>query len=333
MKKVLILTAAVLAAFLFGYGILSCRGNNSGTSETIVISYAPFETLALLWTAEEKNFFTHNGINAMLRAYDTGAGSLEAVVKGEADIAVGPAEFPLVVRAFRREKIRVIGSIDKTEFIYVVARKDRGIERASNLRGKRIGTTIGTVAEFHLGRFLELNGMTMKDVISVDLRSPAEWVSAVVKGDVDAICTTQPSVNKVIESLGANAVVWPAQSYRPMYALIIAGNEWISGHPELMNRFLKALAEAERFVIYNPAEAKAIVQKRQNLDAAYMETIWSQNRYGLTLDQSLIAAMEDEARWMIKNNLTDERQVPNFLDYIHEDALKAVKPEAVNIIR
>jgi hypothetical protein len=43
--------------------------------------------------------------------------------------------------------------------------------------------------------------------------------------------------------------------------------------------------------------------------------------------------MEDEARWMIKNKLTKEKNVPNFLDYIYEDALKAVKPEAVNIIR
>jgi hypothetical protein len=43
--------------------------------------------------------------------------------------------------------------------------------------------------------------------------------------------------------------------------------------------------------------------------------------------------MEDEARWMIRNNLTTEKQVPDFLDYIREDGLKAVKPEAVNIIR
>ena len=36
---------------------------------------------------------------------------------------------------------------------------------------------------------------------------------------------------------------------------------------------------------------------------------------------------------MIKNNLTTEKKVPDFLDYIHEDGLKAIKPEAVNIIR
>jgi len=42
--------------------------------------------------------------------------------------------------------------------------------------------------------------------------------------------------------------------------------------------------------------------------------------------------MEDEAR-MISNNLTDEKQVPNFLDFLREYTLKEIKPEAVNIIR
>jgi NitT/TauT family transport system substrate-binding protein len=70
-----------------------------------------------------------------------------------------------------------------------------------------------------------------------------------------------------------------------------------------------------------------------NFDDAYLEIIWQRYQFSLSLDQSFITAMEDEARWMIKNNLTKEKNVPNFLDYIHEDALKAVKPEAVNIIR
>jgi hypothetical protein len=36
---------------------------------------------------------------------------------------------------------------------------------------------------------------------------------------------------------------------------------------------------------------------------------------------------------MISNNLTTEKTIPNFLDYIYTDALKAVKPDAVKIIR
>jgi NitT/TauT family transport system substrate-binding protein len=70
-----------------------------------------------------------------------------------------------------------------------------------------------------------------------------------------------------------------------------------------------------------------------NFDDAYLEIIWQRYQFSLSLDQSLILAMEDEARWMIKNKLTKENQVPNFMNYLYLDGLKAVKPEAVNIIR
>ena len=333
-KRLILLILGVVIVLLGAILVLRPRPPKSFPSkvESITIAYAPFETLALLWTADERGFFSRNGLSITSRKYDTGVGSLDGVLKGEADIAVGTAEFPLVGSAFRKERIRIIGSIDKIEFIHIVGRKDRGIEKVSDLRGKRVGTTLRTVAHFYLGRFLTFNGMTMRDITPVDVRTPDEWVNAIVKGDIDAIATTQPSVNKIIDRLGANAVVWPAQSYQPMYALLISTDKWMKQHPERITRFLQSIAQAEEYVIRNPAEAKEIVRKRMNLDAAYMVTVWAQNRFSLSLDQALITIMEDQARWMISNKFTTEKTVPNFLNYIHLDGLKTVKPEAVNII-
>ena len=128
-------------------------------------------------------------------------------------------------------------------------------------------------------------------------------------------------------------VNWQLQSGQPVFGIIVGSNDWIANHPETIIRFWKSLSQAEEFLSRHPDEAKAIVQKRLNYDDAYTETVWPQYTFSLSLDQSLIAAMEDEARWMISNNLTTEKNVPDFLDYIYEDGLKAVRPEAVNIIR
>jgi NitT/TauT family transport system substrate-binding protein len=301
--------------------------------ESITVAYAPFESIALLWIAEDQGFLTRNGLDITLRKYDSGVGALDGMVNGEADLVVGANEFPLVGRAFQKAKIRTIGSIARSEFIYLVGRKDRGIEKVMDLQGKRVGTTIRTIAEFHLGRFLELHGMSLEDVILVDVRTPEDWVDAVASGDIDAIATAQPYANQARDKLGDNAVMWPVQSHQPLYTQVIAADEWITGHPELVSKFLKSLLQAEEYAIRNPAEAKAIVQESLGLDSAYMETVWSQNQFSLSLDQSLILAMEDEARWMITNGLTAETELPDFLDYIYADGMEAVKPDAVNIIR
>jgi len=36
---------------------------------------------------------------------------------------------------------------------------------------------------------------------------------------------------------------------------------------------------------------------------------------------------------MISNNLVKEKHIPDFVNYIYTDALKAIRPEAVSIIR
>ncbi len=302
-----------------------------GPPESITVAWSPYESTALFWVAEDRQFFSENGLCVTLRRYDSGAASLDGVVNGEAEIAVGVTEYPLVRKAFENAGVRTIGSINKGDFIYLVGRKDRGIENVADLKGKRVGTTVGTIAEFHLVRYLELHGMTRQDITLVDLVTPAEWVNATADGDVDAISTAQPYANAARDRLGPNAVVWPLQCNQPLFALVLTTDEWLETHPESARRFLASLAGAEAYVAAHPAESRAIVQQRLDLDPGYMETVWQQNRFSLSLDQSLVAAMEDEARWMIANNLTNATAIPDFGENIDTTALEQVRPESVRI--
>ena len=70
--------------------------NPAVPAESITVAYSPFESTALLWIAEDQHYFEKNGLNLTLRKYDSGAGSLDGVINGEADLAVGVTEFPLV---------------------------------------------------------------------------------------------------------------------------------------------------------------------------------------------------------------------------------------------
>ncbi len=50
------------------------------------------------------------------------------------------------------------------------------------------------------------------------------------------------------------------------------------------------------------------------------------------IEQAMLIAFEDQARWRIKNKLTEDTEVPNYLDYIYMDALEEVKSGAIGII-
>jgi NitT/TauT family transport system substrate-binding protein len=328
----IIVVVLALSIAIGSFFYLNSQKDTAGELTSIDVAYSPFESTALFLVAQERDFFSQNALNVVVHNYSSGAGALEGVLKGEADITIGTTEFPLVIRALDEEKIQTMASVSESNFMYLVGRADRGISKPSDLKGKVVGTTIGTIAQYFLGRFLTLNAMNLQDVTIVDLKTPREWVDAVVNGSIDAVATAQPYANSAKEGLGLNAVVWSLHSNQQLYAQAISRREWISANPDLCVRFLRALLKAEEFAINNPTEAKIIVKQQLNFSDAYIETVWGQNQFSLSLDQSIILAMESEARWLISSNLTNQTAVPNFRDFVYISGLNSVKPQSVNII-
>jgi NitT/TauT family transport system substrate-binding protein len=321
------LTVWMPALVLLVIGSWSC----SRKMESITIGMDPSAVNSLIYIAEDQNYFTSNGFKIIIKNYTSGLAAVNGMLKEEVEIATA-AEFVVVGQALQKESIRTMTSIDKFLHIYLVGRRDQGIGSIQDLKGKRIGVTLKTAAEFYLGRFLDLHGMNIRQVILVNV-TPPQSVDALVKRDVDAVIAWQPNVKTIEDRLGSGIVKWSAQEGQAAYCMAIGRGEWVVKHPELIKRFLNSLAKAEKYFIHNPAEAKAIIQKRLNYDDAYIAAIWPEHQFALSLDQTLIVAMEDEARWMITNKLTSEKQVPDFGNYIYIDGLKTVKPEVVNIIR
>lgn len=318
--------------FVAGSGFwLSSSRNVPIKTEHITVAWSPFENATLLWVAMDNGFFGRNGLDVALRRYDSGANSLDGMLNGEADIVIGVTEFPVVRKAFQGFESVIIGIIAKVENLYLVGRKDRGIERVSDLKGKKIGTTLGTIAEFYLSRFLLLNALPIRDITVVNLKTPAEWENAVADGTVDAIVTAQPYADAADKRLGDNSVFWPVQRGQPIFGLIATSNKWLAEHPEIAVRFLRGIEQAEEYAIQNPDKVKAIMQKMLNVDSAFVESAWQRNQFSLGLSQSLVVALEDEARWMIKNNLIGKTEMPDFGNYVRGDFLESVKPEAVNL--
>ena len=326
-------TFRILVLLLFAVlGSWSCsKGDYSSKVETVIIGGTPIELNALIYVADEQKFFTNNGVRVVFKDYDTGVAAVDGLLKREVDMAL-TTEFVIVGKSLQKQDILDLATIDKSMLFFITARTDRGIKATADLKGKRIGVPRQTISEFYLGRMLDLNGMRIQQVTMVDTK-PSDPAGTIAGGDVDAVVTWEPYVTQIRRQMGNGVIIWPAQSGQVSFWSVGSTAGWVNQHPYLVRQFLKSLAQAEEYITRNPPEAKKILQKLLKLDDTYIATVWPQNQFSLSLDQALILAMEDEARWMIKNNLTREKQIPDFMHYIYIDGLKALKPETVNIIR
>lgn len=322
---------SVLMALLAAFHLMSCNRDNSKNIESISFGAIPSGSAALVYIAQDQGFFQEEGLEVQVKDYPTGVATTDALLAGEVDIAWS-AEFPMVPRVFKGEAVSIFAVSSRFSDQVLFALKARGINSTSDLKGKTIGLPLKTIAEFYLGRFFLLNGMHIEEVSLVNVLPP-ESVEALTGGTVDGVVTWEPYTSQIKDQLADKIMAWPVQSSQPGFGIMIGRNAWLKRKPELVTGFLNALLKAEEFQARDTERAKDIVQVRVNYNDAFMDTFWSESPFSISLGQSLVVAMEDEARWMLANDLAPQDRVPNFLDHIYEDALKAIKPESVNLIR
>jgi NitT/TauT family transport system substrate-binding protein len=317
---------------LMALGLSACGQEGPGKpAEEITLAVYAGSDSTLVYIAQEQGFFADNGLEVTLREYEAGKLAGDAVIAGEADIATS-SDFVFVSNSLESDDLRVLGTISESDLIELVARKDRGISTPADLKGKRIGVTRKSAGEFYLGTFLTFNGLSLSDVEIVDL-NPSEIVEAISGGEIDAGLTWNPNIYNMKQALGENAVSWPGQSGQAFYFVLLARAEFLSERSLAVERFLRALVQAEDFVEAHNEEAKEFIRQTFDYDAAYLDSVWPGQKFTVMLPQAMLIVFEDQARWRIENGLTDTTSIPNFLDRLYMDGLEVVRPEAVTVVR
>lgn len=283
---------------------------------------------ALGWIAQEQGFYEKVGLEVELKGYPSGKESADALRAGQVDIAMA-SEYVVASRSFAEPDLRVLGSVAFYRNKGVVARRDHGISAPVDLRGKRIGVTSPSGAEYSLTVFLALHGMTVQDVKLVKL-PPQQIVAAMDRGDLDAAITWDPHVRAIEQALGANGISFEGSGL-DAYLLLVTRQDVAMAHGRAMTKLFRALVLAEEWLREHPGEAKAYVAARFKLDPAYVESMWWRTQFAVSLPQELLSAMDSEARWLDQQDGTRE-SIPNFSLFVRPDELQAVKPSAVTLL-
>jgi len=324
----------ILALVIFAFCLLGCKPakTQTGPREKVTIAHWTGPSAALMHIALAKGYFAEEGLDASSQPHAFGKLALNAVIEGKADIATA-GDTPIVFAVMNGKMITILATIqtaNKNEAI--VARRDRGITGPADLKGKRIGVTLGTTGHFFLDSFLLAHGIESKQFTLVDMK-PDEMVAALGSGRVDAVSAFNPTVKQLEKSLGSNGTVFFGESLYTEIFCVAATQEFVKKNPEAVKKFLRALLKAETFIKEHPEEAQNLVADFIKMDKTELADIWNILTFKVTLDQALLVDFEDQTRWMLKNKLAPGKQMPNYLEYIHAEGLNAVKPDAVRIVR
>ncbi|MBM4308175.1 MAG: ABC transporter substrate-binding protein [Deltaproteobacteria bacterium] len=286
-----------------------------------------------VWVAENKRYFQEEGLSVKIKEFGSGRSALKTMLTEGNLHMVTCAQTPVMFNSFIRNDYAIIaGMVYSDNYVKVLARQDKGITKALDLKGKKVGTTKGSTGHYFLGLFMVYSGISFPDVKVVDFEAN-QLTQALVDGFVEAISTWEPHIMNANKSLGKKAILLSSKGLFREDFYFVVRKDFINNNPDALKRFLKTINKAEEFIQKNKEEAINIVYQRLNLNREMVTSIWNELNFELFLDQGILTALEDEARWAIRNKLTDRKKVPNYLNFIYLDALQAVKPKGVTIIR
>jgi len=262
----------------------------------------------------------------------SGKKATQALFAGEIDIST-VADMPVVFNSFKREDFCIFATFTCSyPFVKVIARKDKGINTGADLRGKRVGANKGTSSHFFLVVFLIHNNLSISGVKMIDIKT-FDLPDALKNNEVDAISVWQPYTQKAKKLLKDNAIELPSsENYRTTFNFAVM-KSFAKEHPEILKRFLRAIDNAATFTKKNRERSQDIIVESFKLDKNTVSSAWDDFIFGISLDQALLVSWDEIARWAIENNFIEEKKLPNYLNFICLDALEAVKPESITIIR
>ncbi len=254
----------------------------------------------------EKGIFLKHGVDLKLKVLATGQEMAKALQAGEVQI-IGSAysNYPLAVERGMAAK-GVVGLMgDRTsrysdDPVSVWTRKGTGITRIEDLAGRKVGTPVGGTADEYLGVALKKKGLSREQVNILNV-PPGNLVSALQGGGVDAIAGWEPFGSLIQAKLPDAVLVARGGGHIGYYINMAVRNDVIEKNPELVERYVIGMAEADQYTRQHPDEAAEIATRWiPGLDVAVAKLAIRHMTFDPRITSHTIAAWDENVKILME---------------------------------
>lgn len=301
--------------------------------ERVLVGSIRIPSMALLYIAEDQGCLRGDGPEIVLRDYATGRDAVAALRRGEVAVAAA-YQTPVVLNTLEDASLRILTTLHTAaRNTHVVARADRGIRTAADLRGKRIGVPSRTNAEYFVRALLAFEGIDPGEVTVVDVSPPDAAAGELGSGRVDAVAVWSPHVDAAAAALPPDLRVELFSDVYTEASMLVTTEEVRAARPAALAKLVRCAVEAQRLVDAAPDRGRALVARAfREQDPSVLDRQWNDLTHQIGLQNALVSILTQEAEWIRETERT-AGPLPRFPAMFAPEFLAASAPESVTYVR
>ena len=296
-------------------------------SVSIAVSKTPLS--APFYVAQSINAFDETCVKVNFNEVLGGQMAFAKVMAGEVDFGTSSDSVMAFQSLTRQVFVTHAMFVQSDNDVKLLSRPSANIAKAIDLKDKRIGITKGTASEYFLSTLLALEGLTTEDVNLFHYK-PEELVDGYINNEVDAMVPWEPFAFQSAQLLERQVKVHNTKSLNSLsFHLISQAADRLQ--VEKAKCIIQGLNIAIDYIAAKPTLAKKIIIEKLQLSDDFIEWVWPDYIFKLSLNQSLLLSLKAKSTWLVATQMSQFNGAPKLDKLIDSRALLQVQPSAVNI--
>jgi NitT/TauT family transport system substrate-binding protein len=294
------LLLAVLLSLLSSVGALA-QGKPEVTEVDAWLVRDP-QMSAQFAVADQMGYFKEEGVKVNIRWYI--AGTDLPSMWGAGNIHLGTATATMVVPiAAAGQAIYNIApqsDIAGTQQVVLGKKAQEMVRSPKDFEKLKIGIAKGASITMAIERMAKETGIEFSKIQFVNL-SPPDQVTALAKGDIDAMAAWAPWVFNAVKQAGGKVYFSGNRSHIPgkegevdwllVHAGVVASGKMLKENPNTLKAILRALKKATAAVNTNREAAVKIIAREMKIEEGLARDIMALNIYSMEMNEKIYRGM------------------------------------------
>jgi NitT/TauT family transport system substrate-binding protein len=288
--------------------------------------------------ADQMGYFKAEGIKVNPRWYVNGPELPSMWGAGNIHLATATATMlvPIAASGQAIYNIAPQSDIAGTQQVVLGKKAQQTVRSPKDFEKLKVGMPKGASITMAIQAMAKETGVDFAKIQFVNL-APPDAITALAKGDIDAMAAWAPWVFNAVKQAGGKVYFTGNKSHIPgkegqvdwllVHAGVVASGKMLKDNPNTLKAILRALRKATDTINTNRPEAVKIVAREMKMDESLARDIMALNVYSMEMNEKIYRGMDDFVNFLHSLNRIPAKFPPEQVFYTR--LLEEVDPKLV----